>query len=134
MKIYPSDNLQPVNSVARKRKRVEVPPFNLVGPNQPGVSDLWEPTVNCEVIGGFVLARTTGISEAGFAVLKNNIFEQNIIVASTILAPNDTKSLLTLANPLGGLTFSKYDWITVASFSDSGHAGITVQLIVEEIN
>lgn len=134
MKIYPSDNLQPINSVARQRKQIIVPPFNLTGPNQPSVSDKWYPNTNCEVVGAFVTAKTTGMIDAGFAILKNNIFEQNLVVASVTLGPTDTKAIFTLANPLGGLTFSKYDWVTVASFSASGHNGIVVQLFAEEIN
>jgi hypothetical protein len=134
MKIYPSDNMQAVNSVARKRKQIVVPPFNLIGPNQATVSDKWYPNTNSEVVGAFVTTKTTGIIDAGFAILKNNIFEQNVVVASVTLSPTDTKAIFTLANPLGGLTFSKYDWITTASFLASGHSGIVIQLFMEEIN
>lgn len=134
MKIYPSDNLQAVNSVQRKRTPVIIPPFNLKGVNKPSVSDKWYPNVNCQVVAGIVTASTTGSSTAGFAILKNNIFEQNVVVATVNLGASDTKEVFTLANALGGLTFSKYDWITVASFSSSGHSGIVVQIFAEQIN
>ena len=53
---------------------------------------------------------------------------------SVNLAASDTKEVFELANPLGGLTFSKYDWITVASFAASGHSGIVIQIFAEQIN
>lgn len=134
MKIYQAINLQPVNAVKRQPASIIIPPFEFLGRLKVSVSNKWYPNTNCKITSAFVTATGPGSTSAELVILKNNIFEQNIVIATTDLGMDDIKSLFTFTNPLAGVTFGPYDWITVASFSASGHSGIVVQMQAESIN
>lgn len=137
MKIYPSNNPEPVNSVQRKPNNIMIPPFTFKGFTKFTESQKWYPRNYCEIVGGYVTAGFAGPLDLGVVLFKKNIFEQGAyatIVASAIIPARDTKSNFTLANPLGGTSFSPYDWMTVVLLNASGHREITVQMYADQAN
>lgn len=135
MKIYPSNNLQPVNSVARQPTELIIPPFNYIGPMNAylSISDRWYGPTNFQIIGGYVTA-SSGVSALDLYIYKNNIFQSGVTVGTATLAGSDTKALFTMEDPLNGTTFSPYDWITIGTAGASGHDGLVVQLTAIRIN
>lgn len=137
MKIYPADIKQPVNSQQRKPAPLAIPPFYFKGDLTASLSGKWygPPGVNYIVTGGYVTASEVGDATANLYMLKNNIFEQDVITGSATLAATDLKTLFTFSEPLtGALTFSPYDWITVFCTDNSNHVNVTVQFYAEVIN
>ena len=135
MRFYYSDQPNAINSVARKPDPVYLPPFNFVGSLDTGPSDHWPVQYDFLCTGVVVTAREGGTGTASLALVKTNIFEQNVPIAIASLAADDLKALFTLEDPLSGaLTVSKYDRLLVVSFSESGHKGIVVQPYGVRIN
>lgn len=130
MKIYTADQQTAVNSALREPELIEVPVFFFKGNMESGLSGKWYPPVDITIIGGYVTAVEPGSETAGLALLKNNIFEKNRVVATSLLPLNDLKTLFVLENPLSGnLDISPYDYLTVASFSASGHLDVTCSFL-----
>ena len=130
MKFYVADQNVSVNSSAREPELVDVPVFYFKGSLKAGMSGKWYPQENITVIAGYATSMEFGLGTAGLAVLKNNVFEQNIPVATVILQPNDKKEILTLVDPLsGGVDLTPYDYLTVASVASSGHKDVTVSIM-----
>lgn len=146
MKMYPTNNLVPVNSKQRQPDNVAIPVFNFVGVSEfSAVSDKWYPPTNMRITGGYVTSSTVGYSYNEFVLYKNNIFEQNIDAGIARLEAGDTKSLFEISNELsvgyyGGYPyiaasiFTPFDYLVVSMEFGSLHAGITVQLFGEKIN
>lgn len=135
MKIYPVNNLQPVNSRQRQRQQVYIPPFNFPSYLTVGQSGKWVPSQAFELVGGYISAKGVGLGTASILVIKDNIFETNQVAASVSLAASDKFANFTLVNVLSGnLIFTPNDYLSVASFAASNHENITIQLYGLEVN
>lgn len=137
MRIYTANNPQPVNSVQRKPIEHYIPPFKFKGFTRFSESVKWYPRRSFEITGGYATTSFAGSSDLGLAIFKSNIFEQGInatTCASAFIPAGDNKSLIDLENPLGGTSFSPYDWLTIVILNSSGHRDLVVQLYANEIN
>lgn len=135
MKIYPSDIPQPVNSQARQPENIVIPPFYFKGALTASVSGKWYPPRDFILTGGYITTTSDGTTFGHLYILKNNIFEVDIIAGDVEFTTTDRKALFSLSNPLtGALSISRYDWITIYSSVDSGHVNTTVQLYGHAVN
>jgi len=143
MKMYPTNNLVPVNSKQRQPDSVTIPVFNFVGLIElAALSDKWYPPTNMKITGGYVSATAIGIDDNEFYLLKSNIFEQNIEVGISNLAAGDNKSLFKINNvdyqseyPYAQANvFTPFDYLTVYAAYPSQHSGVTIQLFGEKVN
>ena len=141
MRIYRSDQPQPVNSAARKPEPIVIPPFYFRGSLQASTSGKWYPPFSMRLTGGYITTSTAGSTSVTFTALKNNIFETTgsfyppATAATAVLAASDKKSIFSLASHIGGaIIFTQYDWITINANASSGHVNATVQLYGERIN
>jgi hypothetical protein len=141
MRIYRSDQPEPVNSAARKPDAIVIPPFNFRGQLVESVSDKWYPPYSMRLTGGYVTATGEGFDDVTFTALKNNIFETDgsfyppTESAIAFLGATDKKAIFSLEPHTGGaIMFTQYDWLTISADTTSGHVGITVQLYGERIN
>lgn len=119
----------PSNSVARKRKPANIPPFSFVGYLTAGNSHYYQPPSPIFLTGGSITAQTSGSSDAGILIMKKEPFiEQPIVIGGTILGQNDKKVLFSME-----VSVSIYDHIFVGTFDSTAHSGVMIQLVGVEL-
>lgn len=126
MKIYPANQITVTNSTTHKPEPIEVPPFFFKGRLSAGLSGKWYPKETITITGGYFAAAEIGSTTAGLVLVKGNIFEQNLPVATTLVQATDLKQIFEMEEPmLGNIDVSPYEYLRVASFSTSAHKDVT---------
>jgi len=143
MKVYPTNNLVPVNSKQRQPESITIPVFNFMGIlDDSSLSDKWYPSTNIKITGGYVATTSTGIDNNEFYILRGNIFEQNIEIGVATMAAGDNKSTFQMNNidyqttppyPQANI-MTPFDYLTIWAAFPSEHGGITVQIFGEKVN
>lgn len=143
MKIYAADQLTPTNSNARKPEAYTIPPWFFKGRARVGLSGEWSPEYTVKIVGGYVQAASAPVygTDTGFAVVKNNPFVRNDVVATGLLrgwAYGLVEDELVVTNPMaGGSIVGPYDRLQVVTFSSSGrvaqHGDVTLQLYADVV-
>ena len=145
MKIITADQKLPINSAARQLEPFTIPIWSSSGKVPAGVSPEWSPPVGVRVTGGYVSALNSPYSArlTGIAVVKNNVFVKNTVVARASLRGWNVGPLrwdLTIENPISGAAIvSPFDNLQAVIFLTPGqlltdHEDITIQLYAEIID
>ena len=135
MKFYTSNSPEVVNSQARDPEPVIIPPFHFKGTVLSATSDPWPVRYPCMITGGNAITKTTGSTALGITIYKNNLFEDDLVIATGIIPALGGQISLTMSAPmLGHHLLSSSDNVTVKTSTASGHIGVVVQLYAERIN
>ena len=119
---------QPVNSTMRQRKPAIIPPFSFVGELEAGFSGIWYPTDSIELLQASVTSTGNGELNAELTVFREEPLTNNPLpIVSFELGP-DSKKLVT---SFDGAFVTPYDKIFVASYTDSLHTGVVIQMTGE---
>ena len=122
---------EPVSSEKRSSTANTLPVFFFNGPLTTGLSGFWAPPHEIRLVNGWVMAKTQGSTLMGLAVLKdsgNLVFNQ---VMTTVQMPaNRQRATFTFAQ---AMTISPYEQLYIASFSDSNHEDVSVQIYGERV-
>lgn len=142
MKIYKADQELPVTSKARAKENYIIPPWYFKGRPRTGSSGEWSPKETIIIKGGYVSCiEAPAYGETGYAIVKNTMFETNIVVGTATLRgwmEGLLKVQISLVNPMtSGTIISEYDKLQVVTFADgavSNHRDVTVQLYGEVVD
>lgn len=116
----------PVVSSRRNPRPAVIPPFSFVGELEIGLSGFWYPTSYMELATASISASGPGTQALSITVLKEEPATGRPIVIGTFsLAATETKQVVSLNNTL----VSPYDKIYLASWTDSAHTGVVVQIV-----
>lgn len=119
-----------MTSSRRNPRSAVIPPFSFVGDFEVGVSGLWFPTSTMQITGLSFSASGPGSATASITVLMEEPATQSpipIYPRPITLQATDTKVVRTIDR----VTVTPYDKLYVASWVDSGHTGVVIQLIGE---
>jgi hypothetical protein len=118
----------PANSQARSlKKRAIIPPFTFTGELEIGVSGFWCPTSTMAITAATVTASGPGTATTSLLVAKREPFADTPIALITFnLGATGVKSYKSFNDPI---MLYPTDRVFVASFVDSGHTGIVLQMV-----
>lgn len=139
MKVYSIEQYTPANSQARVPREANIPPWFFKGYQQAGVSGEWPPPYEILLTGGYINTTMKDLNKGstGFAIVKNNVFVQNEVLATGLMNSGFWDPMLIpleMKNPMGsGPLITPYDRLQVVIFTDVGanrtsFGNITVQL------
>lgn len=125
MKIYNTKDGIPVNSRARAKDTEALPPFNFPGPLSTRLTGSWAPRHGLALENGYITAQTVGQTGALIMICRDNAFEKSGVLAKITLDAGEIRALV----PFNGyLTIGPGDLVYAASFTDSGHESVVIQL------
>jgi len=115
-----------VESFLRTPRDAVIPPISFVGALGIGISGFWYPTYTYQIHRASVSASGPGESSAAIYILKNEAYVPRPIVIKQInLGADQTKATADL----GDFLITPYDRVYVASFTESLHTGLVVQMV-----
>lgn len=143
MKIYRADQELPVTSKARAKENYVIPPWYFKGRPRQGASGEWSPDQTIIITGGYVSCiEGPAYGETGYAIVKNTMFEKNIVVGTATLRgwmQGLLKVEISLVDAMtSGTTIGTFDKLQVITFvgptGSSTHKDVTVQLYGEAVD
>lgn len=114
----------PVVSSARDRRHAVIPPFSFEGPLAVGISGIWYPTATYQFTQASISSTTLG-TPATIYILKEEPLNDPIVLGQIYLGANSRKNVINLDEPVVG----PYDKVYMASFADSTHENVVIQLV-----
>lgn len=138
MKMYFTNDEEPVRPGARNRKRATIPPFSLFGPLDISDSGVWTPPQSILVTGCIVRAGKLPPTDDVFAsiqIIRLEAFNQETILAAGELAPKSYQTTFRtkIEGPHNLPIISPIAPVFVRSLRASGHENVVVQLIGENM-
>lgn len=121
----------PVEMSERKRRAAVIPPFAFVGELEISLSGFWYPTSTMELLKASVSASGPGQATAVFSLLKEEPGNPNPIpiIREMTLGATTTKKVYNIASTDTTYIVTPYDKIFVASWAESLHNGIVIQMV-----
>lgn len=117
---------KPVVSSRKDPRPAVIPPFTFVGELEIGISGFWYPTSVMELATASISCSGPGVEAVSITVLKEEPGTgKPIIIGTFTLGATETKQVISLNNTL----VSPYDKVYLASWTDSGHTGVVVQIV-----
>lgn len=122
---------QTLQSNRRNPRPAVIPPFSFVGELEVGISGFWYPTSRMELTAASFSASTPGIATASLSILiEEPATDSPLSVADFYLQASETKVIKTIDN----VVVTPYDKVYVASWVESSHQGVVVQLVGNLMN
>lgn len=116
----------PVVSSRKAPRPAVIPPFTFVGELEIGISAFWYPTSVMEFTDASISASGAGSEALSITVLKEEpATGKPIIIGTFNMGAAETKQVISL----NGTLVTPYDKIYMASWVDSGHTGVTIQIV-----
>ena len=116
----------PIVSSRKDPRPANIPPFSFIGELEIGLTGFWYPTSYMELATASVSASGPGTSALSITVLKEEPGTGRPIVIGTFsMGATETKQVISLNDAL----VSPYDKVYLASWADSGHLGVVVQIV-----
>lgn len=120
----------PVRSSLRRRKPAIIPPFTFVGELEVGLSGIWYPTSTTILTDLSVIASSAGTEPASFTLVKKEptLFPDNVPptpILNFTLGLDGKKSIYGLGNTV----VTPNDKVYLASWVNSGHLSVVVQMV-----
>ena len=128
MKHYVAQDERTFNSEQRKVIANTLPVFSFQGPIETGLSGYWSPPHDIRIVNGWMQARTTGFGTAALVILRAAGFVENDVLAVVNLSANAIRATFTMSAKI-----TPYDKLYIASFAESGHEDISVQMYGERV-
>jgi L-lysine 2,3-aminomutase len=109
------------------KKRAIIPPFSFTGDLEVGVSGYWCPTSTMAITAATVTASGPGNLTTSLLVAKREPSSEDPIALITFnLGATKVKSYQSFKDPI---MLYPTDKVFIASFNDSGHTGIVLQMV-----
>ncbi len=115
-----------VGAVNRIEPAYICPPFSFAGELEIGVSGYWYPTTTVRITKALVSASGPGTVPASIYILKKEPqIVEPLVLAGRGLGSTATKTTITIPETI----LTPYDALFIASFVESRHTGITIQIL-----
>lgn len=123
---YISNELsEPITSGRKDPRHAVIPPFSFVGELEIGISGIWYPTHTMELIRASLSCSGYGTQAAVISILKQEPgIPEPLELGELNLSADETKRIIALNDAM----ITPYDKIYLASWTDSGHTGVVVQM------
>ena len=115
----------PIVSNRRDLKPMVVPPFSFVGELEVGISGFWYPPSTFYLQRATVVSNGDGTDIGILNILKEEpLTGRPLVINQFNIAPTEKKKLQIFDDIL----FTPYDKVYIASWVDSGHTGVVIQM------
>jgi hypothetical protein len=127
MRMYPVNvEAEVVQSVQRNPRAAVIPPFSFVGELEIGISGFWYPTSTFSLTKASLTASGAGVDTAVVYLLKEEPYTGRPVPIIGFEMPATTTKMV---KELDDVVVTPYDKVFVASYSDSAHTGVVVQMV-----